>query len=104
MKMFFFKSLFRLLECKNFNSNGYFFNILAHETKTFKAPFKASDVHEQCGISFRTPPFPEQDINSQILVSCNKENILCASFVKIHICILRRPLKLFAKNTISFES
>ena len=76
MKMFFFKSLFRLLECKNFNSNGYFFNILAHETKTFKAPFKASDVHEQCGISFRTPPFPEQDINSQILVSCNKENIL----------------------------
>ena len=80
MKMFFFKSLFRLLECKNFNSNGYFFNILAHETKTFKAPFKASDVHEQCGISFRTPPFPEQDINSQILVSCNKENILHTTF------------------------
>ena len=75
--MFFFKSLLRLLECKNFNSNGYFFNILAHETKTFKAPFKASDVHEQCGISFRTPPFPEQDINSQILVSCDKENISC---------------------------
>jgi hypothetical protein len=71
--MFFCKSLSSLLECKNFNSNGYFFNILAHETKTFKAPFKASDVHEQCGISFRTPPFPEQDINSQILVSCIKE-------------------------------
>jgi len=42
-------------------------NTATHETKTFKAPFKASDVHEQCGISFRTPPFPEQDINSQIL-------------------------------------
>ena len=60
----------------NFNSNDYLFNVLAHETKTFKAPFKASDVHEQCGISFRTPPFPEQDINSQILVSFFNENIL----------------------------
>merc|ERR1719219_1942792 len=39
------------------------------ETKTFKAPFKPSDVHEQCGISFRTPPFPDQFLNKQILVS-----------------------------------
>jgi len=37
------------------------------ETKTFKAPFKPSDVHEQCGISFRTPPFPDQFLNKQIL-------------------------------------
>jgi len=37
------------------------------ETKTFKAPFRPSDVHEQCGISFRTPPFPDQFLNKQVL-------------------------------------
>merc|ERR1719188_1383151 len=42
-------------------------NTLTSETKTFKAPFKSSDVHEQCGISFRTPPFPDQGIENQIL-------------------------------------
>jgi len=44
-----------------------YINPKTKETKTFKAPFKPSDVHEQCGIKFFTPPFPDQGIENEVL-------------------------------------
>ena len=45
------------------------FEISAFEDQTLKGIFKPSNVHEQTGISFLTPSFPDQTIKERVRVS-----------------------------------
>lgn len=45
-----------------------FTNSKTMEHTTLKGVFNPSDVHEQCGISFVTPPFPDKSIQKKVQV------------------------------------
>ena len=60
------------------------------EIRTTKGDFGESNVHDQSGISFRTPPYPDPDITESVKVGFNFEGFYSIDMLLFLILIQDR--------------